>query len=119
VRLAAASPRLWPHVEQMAARARPDCMAALAATTPDRLRIPLLVGLTPVDARADDNYALRVACGNGHVAVAQWLTAADARAGGNWALRWGQANGQLAMARWLVDRFGITKDEAGTNLVLE
>jgi len=30
-------------------------------------------GLTAADARADDNAALRWACENGHLSVAQWL----------------------------------------------
>ena len=53
-------------------------------------------GLTADDARADNNYALQGACGNGRLEVAQWLTerfgltAADARADNdNLALRWG------------------------------
>ena len=47
-------------------------------------------GLTPADARADDNDALRGACENGHTATAQWLadrfglTPADARADDNY-----------------------------------
>ena len=30
--------------------------------------------LSPEDARADDNYALRWSCANGHLDVAQWIT---------------------------------------------
>jgi hypothetical protein len=51
-------------------------------------------GLTPADARAEDNRALHVACMNGHLSTATWLadrfglTAADARADNNFALRW-------------------------------
>ena len=38
-------------------------------TTPMRDRF----GLTAADARARDNYALRMACAEGYLEVAQWL----------------------------------------------
>ena len=66
------------------------------------------------DARADDNDALRWACGNGHLATAQWLashfglTPADARAGDGAALRKARRNGHLATERWLAGYFGLT-----------
>jgi hypothetical protein len=102
VRLAFASPQLWPHVARLVALARPDLAAALAGTTPDRLRIPLLTGLTREQVRADSNEALREACENGHLATAKWLTerfgltAADARTYNNAA----RCGGRASTATW-------------------
>ena len=73
VRLAVTCPQLWPHVERLVTLAKPDMAAALAPTTHDRLRIPLLTGLTAADARNNYNDALREACANGHLAVTEWL----------------------------------------------
>ena len=73
--------------------------------------------LTAADAQAGVNDALRWACSNSHLPMAQWLadrfglTAADARAVDNFALRSACCNGHLPVVRWLVDRFGITGDE--------
>jgi len=117
VRLAASSPLLWPHVEWLVALAMPNQEAALAKATPDRLRIPLLTGLTREQARAN-NYELRWACGRGRLGMAQWLTerfqltAADARACDNYALRAACHNGHLTTAQWLVERFGLTAADA-------
>jgi len=118
VELAASSPQLWPHVERLVTLARPDRIAALVPNTPDRLRIPLLTGLTREQVRAVDNEALRWTCWRGRLAVAQWLadrfqlTAADARAGNNEALRWACGDGHLATAQWLTERFGLTAADA-------
>jgi hypothetical protein len=114
LRLAFSSPQLWPHVERLVALTKPDMRAALNEDTSDRLRIPLLTGLTPADARADNNWALRKACAGGHLAAAQWLTerfgltAADARAWHNEVLWWACRNGHLEVAQWLTERFGLT-----------
>ena len=65
---------------------------------------------TPVailDARADDNWALRHAAVNGHLAVCQWLhatfqlTPEDARADDTWTLRGAASYGHLAVCEWL------------------
>jgi hypothetical protein len=121
VRLAACSPQTWPHVEQLVTLARPDWDAALDENTPDRLRIPLLTGLTREQVRAENNEALRRACVNGHLATAQWLTerfqltAEDARANNNQALREACINGHLATAQWLTERFQLTAEDARAN----
>lgn len=117
VRLAASCPMLWREVERLVTLAEADPDVALHKATPDRLRIPLLTGLTAADIRTADNYALRFACFNGHLKVAQWLvkrfglTAEDARTNDNYALRLACFNGHLGVVQWLEDRFGITKDE--------
>ena len=75
-------------------------------------------GLTREVARAMDNKALRVACGNGHLEVAQWLaarfalTAEDAREYNNGSLGSACANGHLAVAQWLVSHFALTAEDA-------
>ena len=118
VRLGFSSPELWPHVERLVALARPDRVAAFADLTPNRLRIPLLTGLTAADAREYDNGALLMACGGGHLATAQWLverfglTAADARAQNNGTLWWACHFGHLEVAQWLTERFGLTAADA-------
>ena len=118
VRLAASCPQLWQEVERMVAMAKPDTVAALNNKTPDRLRIPLLTGLTRDQVRAEDNYVLRWACRRGHLAVAQWLTerfqltADDVRVNDNEALRWACRRGHLAVAQWLTERFQLTADDA-------
>ncbi len=118
VRLAASGPRLWPHVTLLVALAPPDVGAAQDPATPERLRIPLLTGLTAADARAFHNGALRRACRYGHLAVARWLvatfalTAADARAVDNAALRSACYNDHLAVAQWLTTTFGLTAADA-------
>jgi len=118
LRLAASSPFLWPHVERLVALALPNRQVGLKPSTPDRLRIPLLTGVTREQVRANDNEALQEACEYGHLAVAQWLverfqlTAADARTCNNEALRGACENGHLAVARWLTERFQLTADDA-------
>ena len=120
VRLAVTCPQLWPHVELLVALAKPDLAAAVAPTTPDRLRIPLLTGLTAADIRVGNNWALRRACANGHLKVAQWMTATfgltadDAQAMNNYALKWACARGHLAVAQWLTATFGLTAADART-----
>lgn len=76
-------------------------------------------GMTMEEARLMDSYILHVACGHGHLAVAQWLakhfglTAEDARAKQNWALRHACKEGHLAVAQWMVDHFGLVVEDAG------
>lgn len=55
VRLAASCSLLWPHVERMVAKAKPDKEVAFHISTPDKLRIPMLTGLTSADIRMDNN----------------------------------------------------------------
>jgi hypothetical protein len=115
VRLAFASPQLWPRVARLVTLAQPDTAAAFAGTTPDRLRIPLLTGLTREQVRAGNNWALRWACEGGHLATAQWLTATfqltDADARDADALLMACQYGHLAVVAWLETRFGITQGE--------
>ncbi len=72
---------------------------------------------TVAGARADDNYAFRWACENGHLAVAQWLTAtfglgaADARADNDDALIRAHFNGHPELARWLTALGEYTREE--------
>jgi hypothetical protein len=69
--------------------------------------------LTPEDARAYDNHALRWASSNGHLAVCRWLTetfhltADDARACGNYALYMAFCCGHSAVCRWLTETFHL------------
>jgi ankyrin repeat protein len=115
--------RLLVHkwVEQLVTLALPNKEVALGETIPDRLRIPLLTGLTTDDARANSNCALKWVCRNGHLEVAQWLTERfwltvdDARANNNDALRWACENEHLGVAQWLTERFWLTVDDARTN----
>ena len=71
-------------------------------------------GLTDVDARADDNYALRYAAENGHLEVLKYLhnsfklTAIDARARDNYALIYAAENGHVEVLKWLKEMFGLT-----------
>ena len=121
VRLASTCKGLWQEVAWMVTQAPPDLEMAMDPKTPDRLRIPLLTGLTTDDARTFDNEALRMACRYGYLEVAQWLTdrfqltADDARANYNLALRYACRNGHLEVAQWLTDRFQLTADDARTN----
>ena len=118
VQLASTCKGLWQEVAWMVAQTKPDLEAALDPKTPDRLRIPLLTGLTAEQVRADNNQALRWACMNGHLAVAQWLTdrfqltTDDARAQNNGAFRGACGHGHLEMAQWLTDRFQLTAEDA-------
>lgn len=120
VRLASTSPLLWKHVEQLVTLAKPDWGAALDPATPNRLRIPLLTGLTRLtreQVRANSNQVLSEVCGQGRLEVAQWLTdrfgltAGDARANNNYALRYACASGYLDVTQWLEERFGIRQEE--------
>jgi len=116
--LSASSPQLWPHVERLVSLAKLDRKAALADSTPDRLRIPLLTGLTWEQVRDNNNLALRMACRNGYLNMAQWLTEhfgltpADARMWNNEALRWACRHGRLDMALWLTEHFQLTAADA-------
>lgn len=74
MRLASTCKALWQEVEWIVTEAQPNLKAALNKKIPDGLRIPLLTGLTQHEVRADTNFALRFACCNGHLRVAQWLT---------------------------------------------
>jgi len=118
VRLSASCSQLWPHVEWLVTLAQPNQKAALNKETPDRLRIPLLTGLTLEQVRVNHNHTLRWACKNGHLAVAQWLaerfglTADDARENDNWALLEACHQGHLAVAQWLAEQFQLTADDA-------
>lgn len=75
-------------------------------------------GLSRVDARANDNYALRIACRNGHVSVLEYLhkgfglTADDARARNNFAIRHACARGHLSILKYLCEGFGLTIKDA-------
>jgi hypothetical protein len=117
MQLASTCTQLWSVVERLVTLTRPNIKVALAITTPDGLRIPLLTGLTLHDARAYNNAALQGACKNGHLKVAQWLTerfeltADDARAHHNRALLWACQNGHLAVVHWLEEEFGIKRAE--------
>jgi len=114
VQLASTCKGLWQKVMWMVTQAPPDLEAALDPKTPDRLRIPLLTGLTAEQVRAGNNRALRMACKHGQLEVAQWLTdrfqltADDARVWQNDAFLWAWEYGHLAMAQWLKDRFQLT-----------
>jgi hypothetical protein len=97
-----------------------DWGAALDPATPNRLRIPLLTGLTRLtreQVRANSNQVLSEVCGQGRLEVAQWLTdrfgltAGDARANNNYALRYACASGYLDVTQWLEERFGIRQEE--------
>jgi len=118
VQLASTCKGLWQKVMWMVTQAPPDLEAALDPKTPDRLRIPLLTGLTAEQVRADNNKVLRWACKHGQLEVAQWLTdrfqltADDARAENNEALRLACKYGHLEMAQWLTDRFQLTAEDA-------
>jgi hypothetical protein len=118
VQLASTCKVLRQEVAWMVTLTPPDREAALDPKTPDRLRIPLLTGLTSDDARAYNNEALRVACKHGHLEVAQWLTdrfqltADDARAYNNEALRVACKHGYLEVAQWLTDWFQLTTADA-------
>lgn len=78
--------------------------------------------LTPRDARAADNYALRHACAGGHLSVVGWLVdtfgldAADAAARDSAAFKAACRNGRLVVARWLAQRFGSTRAVAASAL---
>jgi len=118
LQLASTCTQLWSVVGRLVMLARANKKLALGKTTPDWLRIPLLTGLTKVNARANDNDALTWACLHGHLVMAHWLTkrfgltADDARAYNNGALRWASENGHLAVAQWLTERFKLTADDA-------
>ena len=89
-------------------------------TLADVQRMVEQFGLTPADARANRNVALRMACRRGHFEMAQWLadtfhlTAEDARDYNNYALRVVCEDGNLDIARWLVDTFHLTAEDART-----
>ena len=59
----------------------------------------------------------RIACENGHLAIAQWLvtrfglTVEDIRSGQNDALLVSCVNGHLEVAQWLVTRFSFTVED--------
>ena len=58
-----------------------------------------------VDIHAHYEHAFRLACGNGHLQIAQWLVAQggmDIHAGFDRAFRWACDNGHLEVGRWLV-----------------
>ena len=118
VRLASTCKGLWQEVAWMVTQAPPDLEMAMDPKTPDRLRIPLLTGLTTDDARTFNYEALREACGNGHLEVVQWLTdrfqltSDDARAEDNEALRMACYYGYLEVAQWLTDQFQLTAADA-------
>jgi len=75
---------------------------------------------TPHDARAEENAALRLSAGNGHLDVCKWLhktfelTPEDARDNGNSALRWSAENGHLDVCKWLYKTFRLTEDDVLT-----
>jgi hypothetical protein len=74
-----------------------------------------------VPAGADAVQALRIACENGHLDVAQWLvatfglTADDARARNNYAFRASCIYGHVNVAQWLVATFGLIVEGACVN----
>lgn len=79
------------------------------------------MGLTTDDARANTNFALRLASPRGHVKVLKYLfdgfrlTTEDARADNNFALRLAARNGHSAIVKCLVTKFGLTAKDARTN----
>jgi len=121
VRLAATSPQLWPHVERLVTLARPNQNQALAADTPDRLRIPLLTGLTHTQV-AEHNYRVfREAYIYGYFATAQWLeeqfqlTGENAQVPAKCVLPLVCRDYHLAAAQWLTERFQLTAEEVRDN----
>jgi hypothetical protein len=69
--------------------------------------------LTPEIVRMGDNQALREACCNGHLEIAQWLTKRfELTADDVGATLLGVCEyGHLELAQWLVERFGLTFDD--------
>ena len=77
-----------------------------------------MTGKVAADARANDNFALRWASDNGHLAVVKYLyvgfglTIADARANDNYALVLACRYGHLEVVKYLHDIFGLAAADA-------
>merc|ERR1711991_127836 len=75
-------------------------------------------GLTAEDARAENNFALRESCQNGHLSVVKYLkeefglTKEDAQADDNYALRESGGFGHFAVIKYLKENFGLTREDA-------
>ena len=73
------------------------------------------------DARSKNNYALRNACGCGHLNVIKYLrkkfalTGDDARAMNNYALRYACKYGYLSVVKYLRKKFRLTTKDARTD----
>lgn len=77
--------------------------------------------MTPDDARESNNYALLLACDNGHLAVAQWLTnyfgltIEDVRTYDYRVFKQAYWKGHLAVAQWLAENFRLTQEDVRAN----
>ena len=83
------------------------------ANTSSRFESGTTYGLTPEDARSQNNSAFHIASENGHLDVLKWLhetyglTPEDARSENNYAFKWASQNGHIHITQWLTDTFGI------------
>lgn len=74
-------------------------------------------GLTTIDARYDDNYALMWAAANGHLSMCQWLTQRfgltreDVSVYAHYALQLAMIDGFEDVCQWIVDFFGVPFQE--------
>lgn len=117
VRLAAASPVLWRHVESMVEAAYkhclPDVFAICYGNVPSRLWVSLMTSVEFED-RAEYMQVFGECALNGDHKTAEWLadrlqiTGADVKAcSGNNAFWNVCRSGNLPMAQWFVDRFEV------------
>ena len=93
---------LWRHIGGFGGAAFPTKLSDTELPQVKQLQTRFALW-GPEDARANNNYALQCAAGNGNLDVCRWLHATfglateDARANDNYALRWAATSGHDAV----------------------